>query len=110
VTFTPDARKADGSKFDQTVYNYGFSMILLLNKNFNFMLEVAGNRTFKKAGSTNTIITSSLFINPGMRYAINFKSGLQIVPGIAVPIGICSSNGSSGIYAYLSFEHPLWKP
>jgi hypothetical protein len=110
VTFTPDAKKADGSKFDQTVYNYGLSMILLLNKNFNFMFEVVGNRTFIKAGNTNTIITNSLFINPGIRYAINFKSGLQIVPGIAVPIGIGSSNGSSGIYAYLSFEHPLWKP
>lgn len=110
VTFTPDAKKADGSKFDQTIYNYGISMILLMNKNFNFMFEVVGNRTFIKAAGTKTIITNSLFINPGIRYAINFKSGLQIVPGIAVPISVGSSNGSSGIYAYLSFEHPLWKP
>jgi hypothetical protein len=110
VTFTPDAKKADGSKFDQTVFNYGLSLILLLSKNFNFMFEIVGNRTFIKADNSNTVTTNSLFINPGMRYAINFKSGLQIVPGIAVPIGIDSSNGASGIYAYLSFEHPLWKP
>jgi hypothetical protein len=110
VTFTPDVKKADGSKFNQTIYNYGLSIILLLKKNFNFMFEVAGNRTFIKSASTNTIITNSLFINPGIRLAINFRSGLQIVPGIAVPIGIGPSNGASGIYAYLSFEHPLWKP
>ena len=48
VTFTPDAKNADGSKFDQTIYNYGFSIILLLNKNFNFMFEVVGNTTFIK--------------------------------------------------------------
>jgi Putative MetA-pathway of phenol degradation len=110
VTYTPDAKNADGSRFDQTVYNYGLSFILLLSKNFNFMFEVAGNRTFVKAVNTKTIISNSLFINPGMRYAINFKSGLQIVPGVAVPIGIGSSKGLSGVYAYLSFEHPLWKP
>jgi hypothetical protein len=110
VTFTPDAKKADGSKFNQTIYNYGFSFILLLSKNFNFMFEVVGNRAYVKTNNSGTIITNSLFINPGMRYAINFKSGLQIVPGIAVPVGLGPSAGSSGVYAYLSFEHPLWKP
>jgi hypothetical protein len=110
ITFTPDAKKTNGSKFDQTIYNYGLSIILLVNKNFNFMFEIAGNRTFIKADNTNTIISNSLLINPGVRYAINFKSGLQIVPGIALPIGLGPSNGVSGIFAYLSFEHPLWKP
>lgn len=110
VTFTPNAKNANGSKFDQVVYNYGLSVILLLNKNFNFMFEVAGNRTYIKAANTSTIISNSLFINPGLRYAINFKSGLQIVPGLAVPVGLGSSKGSSGIFLYLSFEHPFWKP
>ena len=74
------------------------------------MFEVAGSRAYEKAKNTETIITNSLFINPGFRYAINFKSGLQIVPGLAVPIGVGSSSGASGLFAYLSFEHPLWKP
>lgn len=110
VTFTPDAKNADGSKFDQTIYNYGLSVIFLLCKNFNFMFEVVGNRTYVKATNINTVITNSLFINPGMRYAFNFKSGLQIVPGLAIPIGLGSSSAASGVFAYLSFEHPLWKP
>jgi hypothetical protein len=85
-------------------------MILLLYKNFNFMFEVAGSTTLIKTSDNNTHTSNSLFINPGFRYAINFKSGLQIVPGMAVPVGLGSSKGASGVFAYLSFEHPFWKP
>ena len=110
VTFTPNMKNADNSRSDQTVYNYGLSVILLLNKNFNFMFEVVGNRAYQTTSNTKTIITNSLFINPGIRYAFNFKSGLQIVPGLAVPIGLGPTTGTSGLYVYLSFEHPFWKP
>jgi hypothetical protein len=110
VTITPNAKNADGSKTDITNFNYGLSTILLLNKNFNLMLEVVGNATFIKADDINTNVANSILINPGFRYAINYKSGLQIVPGFAVPIGLGSTNGGIGVFAYLSFEHPLWKP
>ena len=110
LTITPNAKNGDGSKSYLTIYNYGLSLILLLNKYFNLMLEIVGNTTVIKAKYSNTRISNSLLINPGLRYAINFKSGLQIVPGIAVPVGIGSSKVQSGIFAYLSFEHPLWRP
>jgi hypothetical protein len=110
LTITPNAKNADGSKSDLTIFNYGLSVILLFNKNFNFMLEVVGNTTFIKAANINTRVSSSVFINPGFRWAINYKSGLQIVPGLAIPVGLGSAKGESGVFAYLSFEHPLWKP
>ncbi len=110
VTITPDAKNADGSKSSLTTYNYGLSIILLVNRNFNFMLEAVGNTTFIKAGYMNTKISKSILINPGFRYAINYRSGLQIVPGLAVPINLGSSGGGTGVFVYLSFEHPLWKP
>ena len=34
---------------------------------------------------------------------------LQIVPGIAVPIGVGPSRGEKGIFLCLSFEHPFGK-
>jgi hypothetical protein len=74
------------------------------------MLETVGYTTSIKISGSNTTTSRSLFISPGFRYAINFKSGLQIVPGLAIPIGFGSSKGASGLFAYLSFEHPLWKP
>lgn len=110
VTLIPNAKNADNSRSDQMIYNYGLSIILLVNKNFNFMLEAAGYTTSTKMSGSNTTTSGSLFISPGFRYAINFKSGLQIVPGFAVPVGLGSSQGSSGVFGYLSFEHPLWKP
>ena len=110
ITLTPGFKNALGSKSDQITYNYGFSVILLLNKNLNFMLEIVGNTTSVKAANIPVIRSNTLLVSPGIRYAINFKSGLQIVPGLALPIGLVTSNNKSGLFAYLSFEHPLWKP
>jgi hypothetical protein len=110
MTLMRGAKNEDGSEFNETIYNWGLSMILLLNRNFNFMFEVAGNNSLIKESDHSTSTSGTLFINPGFRYAINFKSGLQIVPGLAVPIGLGSSKGASGVFLYLSFEHPFWKP
>lgn len=107
LTLIPNAKNDVGLKYKQTTYNYGISLILLLTKNFNFMLEVAGNTTSVKVSGRTRTNSNTLFINPGIRYAINFKSGLQIVPGLALPIGTGSSDSESGLFAYLSFEHPL---
>jgi hypothetical protein len=52
---------------------------------------------------------NSTFISPGIRWAYNFPSGLQIVPGIAMPLGVGSSKGEKAIFLYLSFEHPFTK-
>jgi hypothetical protein len=110
LTYTPGAKTTENTKSDLTNINYGISLIILLSENFNFMFEVAGNTLFTKDENDNNESTNSLFINPGFRYAINCKSGLQIVPGLAFPIGLGSSGGEYGVFAYLSFEHPLWKP
>jgi hypothetical protein len=110
ATFIPVSKNQDGSKSDVVIYNYGLSVIVFLFTNLNFMFETVGYITHTKENNANTNISSILLINPGFRYAINFKSGLQIVPGIAMPIGIGPSKGEFDFFAYLSFEHPLWKP
>jgi len=50
---------------------------------------------------------TSFVVAPGLRSAINFPSGLQIVPGFSIPIGIGPSDGERGFFFYLSFEHPF---
>jgi hypothetical protein len=54
-----------------------------------------------------TVWTHDFFLSPGMRWAYNFRNGLQIVPGIAAPIGVAPSWGEKGFILYLSFEHPF---
>jgi hypothetical protein len=42
-----------------------------------------------------------------VRWAHNFTNGLQIVPGVSVPMGAGPSAGERGVIFYLSFEHPI---
>ena len=110
ATLIPDARGLEGSRADLTGYNYGASLIYLVNDNFNLMLEVAGNTNETVGDGGRIERENSFFINPGMRWAVDFDSGLQIVPGLSFPIGVGPSAGDFGIFLYLSFEHPLFKP
>ena len=50
---------------------------------------------------------ASFIVSPGVRWVYNRPSGLQIVPGIGLPIGVGPSSGSKSILLYLSFEHPF---
>ena len=46
----------------------------------------------------------ALVVSPGIRWAYDFPSKLQIVPGVAVPVDTRSHQKS--VLVYLSFEHP----
>jgi hypothetical protein len=107
-TFTPNSKNEIGEKADTVATNYGASLIYLASENFNLMLEAAGTSGQKVVGQGATATDNTLFINPGMRFAINCKSGLQIVPGVSFPIGFGPSKGEYGVLTYLSFEHPLF--
>jgi len=107
-TFTPNSKNEIGEKADTLATNYGASLIYLATENFNLMLEAAGSAGQKVVSRGVTASDNTFFINPGMRFAINCKSGLQIVPGVSVPIGVGPSKGEYGVLAYLSFEHPLF--
>jgi hypothetical protein len=109
ATVTPSAKSMFDEKQDIIDLNYGMSGIILLTQELNLMVELAGSRSRFKQEQVGSITSHSLFINPGFRYAINCKSGLQIVPGIAAPIGLGPSGGSYGFFAYLSFEHSVRK-
>jgi hypothetical protein len=108
ATYTPNSKEPGGAKADTTAFNYGASLIYLATENFNLMLEAAGNAGETVQANGTRQQANTFFINPGVRFAINFKSGLQIVPGLSMPIGIGPSAGEIGGLAYLSFEHPLF--
>jgi hypothetical protein len=107
ATVVPSARNAFGDRAAVNGYNLGQSMIWLVHPRFNFMLETiwAGSQTV--VGPSQTQRNHDLLIGPGIRWAHNFKNGLQIVPGISVPMGVGPSAGERGISFYLSFEHPI---
>ena len=107
ATFFPHAQDASGDRAATAGYNFGQSFIWLLNPRFNVMMETVFARSQTVVASNHTGWTSSIFLSPGIRWAYNFKNGLQIVPGIGVPLGVGPSAGERAIFLYLSFEHPF---
>jgi hypothetical protein len=107
ATYIPHARDSAGDRAAAWSYNAGQSFIWLAHPRFNVMLETYYLGAQTVVGSGKTDWSKTLFLNPGIRWAYNFSSGLQIVPGLAVPVGIGPSLGEEGIFVYLSFEHPF---
>jgi hypothetical protein len=107
TTLIPNARNAAGERAATAAYNAGQSIVWLAKPRFNVLLETvwSGNEAVIARGQTQR--SHSLLVSPGIRWAHNFASGLQIVPGIAVPMGVGPSRGERGVILYLSFEHPL---
>ena len=109
TTYTPAARNAHGDKANLQDYSLGQSLIWLPHPRFNVLLETVWNSRASVIGRGMQERDQSLFISPGLRWAYNFTSGLQIVPGIAVPIGVGPSHGEHSVFLYMSFEHPFTK-
>ena len=108
-TRTPNAKNALGEKATTQDVTFGQSFIWLASPRFNVMLEYVHTSAQVVVGPDQTQRQSSTYLSPGIRWAYNFPSGLQIVPGIAVPIGVGASRGEKAIFLYLSFEHPFGK-
>jgi hypothetical protein len=109
ATYFPHAQDISGDRAPSAAYNLGQSFIWLVHTRFNVMLETVFVRSQTVVASDHTEWTNSLFLSPGIRWSYNFKNGLQIVPGIGVPLGVGPSAGEKAVFLYLSFEHPFRK-
>lgn len=109
LTFTPRARNADGNRATTNTWTVGGSAVWLTRPYFNLFVEALYQRVEDVTGPRQTARSNEVTISPGVRWAYNVSSGLQIVPGIAVPLGIGPSAGERSVLFYLSFEHPFTK-
>ncbi len=98
VLHVPGAREADG-RTGNAAYSVGQSVIYKAHPQAHLMLE-----SLWTGGDEDSFV-----ISPAVRLAMNFKSGLQIVPGIAVPYET-RRGGSTSVLFYLSVEHPFAHP
>lgn len=105
ATYTPSARNAVGDKAETQAFNLGQSVIWLAHPRLNLMLEALWNSTQEVQGPGRTSRTTEVLLSPGIRAAFDFSSGLQVVPGLAFPIGVGKSRGERSVFFYLSFEH-----
>jgi hypothetical protein len=99
------ARDVQGTRRTLRGLNAAASAIWLVAPTLNLMLESTWERaeSFDPAEhtSTNEIFT----LMPGIRGAINFPSGMQIVPGIGVPFATSGGQTERALFLYFSVEH-----
>lgn len=85
--------------------NLAQSLIWLAAPRVNLMLELAWDRSEAPGVPGNADREQNLLLAPGLRWALDLANGLQVVPGIAAPIGLGPSRGGRALLLYLSFEH-----
>jgi hypothetical protein len=105
ATLTPRAHDEAGNLAAALDYTLAQSIIWLARPKLNFMLEASWTRAQEVVGPGETQTATELLVSPGVRGAIDLPSGLQIVPGLAFPIGVGPSRGERSVFLYLSFEH-----
>lgn len=105
-TYLPSARAADGGRGRLAAFAAGQSLVWLVHRRFNVLVEVLYTST-RIAAPSGMERSDTLTLNPGIRAAFDFVGGLQVVPGVGAPLGIGPSRGEKGLFLYLSFEHPF---
>ena len=106
-TVTPSARNAAGARAATTSVTLGASAIWRFLPTINAMIEATWTESESVIGPGLTASNRVAVISPGIRWAHNVRGGLQIVPGIAFPLGVGPSRGDNALFLYLSFEHPF---
>jgi len=107
ATWVPRARNEYDQSASAAAVNLGQSTVWLATPRVNFLVETLWTTAQQVVGPGRTAWSQDLYLSPGIRWAYNFRSGLQIVPGIGVPLGLGPCAGEKGIFLYLSFEHPF---
>lgn len=93
--------------FNRSLVSYfaGISSIWLVSEKFNLMLECLSNFNARPDLNNTVTYSNQTIIAPAFRFAIDIK-GLQIVPGLSVPISFSQNSKTEvGAFIYLSFEH-----
>ncbi len=96
ASVTPSARTVGGSPATVWTYGLGGSAVVVLRHDVNVLVEMVWTRADGD---------EELLLNPGIRWAHTLANGLQIVPGIGVPLGLGPSREPAGLFLYLSLEH-----
>lgn len=85
---------------------FGGSLIWLASESYNFMLEAITNLSSRIDENGNKVRETETIVNPGLRFAFDVGQ-VQVVPGIGVPVSFSEGSQRTGVFFYLSFEHPF---
>jgi chemotaxis signal transduction protein len=107
VTRTFDAHDPMGNVASTWAWSASQGFVWLAHPKLNLLVESTFTRGQAVVGPGQVESEDAVFVSPGVRFALDFDSGLQVVPGVAFPIGVGPSRGQRGLFVYLSLEHPF---
>lgn len=102
----PEGRSG-GRRASVREWSLGQSLVWLAHHSVNFLAEAVYAEARVRSGG-RTASTASVTLNPGVRAELELPGDLDVVAGVAAPIGVGPSRGERGLFLYLSFEHPIF--
>jgi len=105
ATWVPRAQDQLHQRASSLGANLGQSFVWLITPRVNTLLETVWSSNPQVVAAGKTAPQTSFYLSPGIRWSHNFGNGLQIVPGMGMPVGVGPSAGQVGMIFYLSFEH-----
>lgn len=103
-TVVPSAESPAGDRATAGAINLGGSAICLARPRINLLVEAVWLWSEEVAGPGRRLGRSVTLVNPGVRWGVDLRGGLQIVTGIAYTIAL-GGGEADALFAYLSFEH-----
>lgn len=107
ASYTPSARNPQGDEADVVGYELGGSLIWMAHPRFGLIAGAVWESGQEVDGPGETSRSNDLLVAPGIRATVDLVPGMQLVPGILVPIGLGSRDGVRSVSLFLSVEHPF---
>jgi len=110
LTFTwVPSGKAGSEAAEWLSWSAGQSFVVSFTPRLNLLLEALFVATERRVGGV-TSKDDALLLSPGVRWGLDLPHDLQVVLGLAAPLGVGPSAGERALFAYLSVELPYWRP
>jgi hypothetical protein len=108
LTLVPAGRDGtDRARF--VALTIGQSLVWLPHPRLNLLLETLWTSTeVRSHGATRHV--QALLVSPGVRWGIDLPQEVQLVLGLAAPLGVGPSAGERSVFLYFSVEAPFWRP
>lgn len=101
----PGLRSESGEEASAFGWFAGQSFVWLARPRANVLVEALYVSDEVIVGPSLTRREHSLLVTPGVRFAVNLPSGMQIVPALAASFGFGDARDENSILLYLSVEH-----
>lgn len=85
----------------------GASLVWAAARPVNLLVETVVEQAREVTAAGARADRTSWVVNPGLRWALDLSSDLQVVPGLAYTLNLHGARPDQGLFVYLSVEHPF---